>query len=98
MYAPTRCRPRSSFSVNRIAQLENCATKSGLLEARKVARSSNAQLAAHLAQHLYLGRTFTWDTQLEQRIATATPADIQAALRRFIDPSHFVTIKAGDFP
>jgi zinc protease len=79
-------------------QTEIAAAKSGLLEARKVARSSDGQLAADLAQHLFLGRDFTWDLGVEQRIAAATPADIQAALRRFIDPSLFVTIKAGDFP
>jgi zinc protease len=77
--------------------IEIAAAKSGLLEARKVSRASDGQLAADLTQHLYLGRTFTWDTQLEQRIAAATPAAVQVALRRFIDPSHFVTIKAGDF-
>jgi zinc protease len=54
-------------------QTEIAAAKSGLLEARKVARSSDGQLTADRAQHLYLGRDFTWDTQFEQRIATATP-------------------------
>jgi zinc protease len=39
---------------------EIAAAKSGLLEARKVARSSDGQLAADLAQHLFLGRDFTW--------------------------------------
>lgn len=53
--------------------------------------------AAGRAPHLYLSREFTWDRHLKQRIATSTPADIRAALRRLIDPSHFVTIKAGDF-
>jgi predicted Zn-dependent peptidase len=57
---------------------EIAAAKSGLLETRKVARSSDGQLAADLAEHLYLGRDFTWNASFEQRIAAATPSDILA--------------------
>jgi zinc protease len=76
---------------------EIAAAKSGLLEARKVAHASDGELAADLARHLYLGRDFTWDTAFEQRIESATPEEIEAALRRFVDPAHLATIRAGDF-
>jgi hypothetical protein len=53
---------------------EIAATKLGLLETRKVARSSDVQLAADLFQHMYLSRDFTRDLVLEQRISAVTPA------------------------
>jgi zinc protease len=71
--------------------------KSGILQSRIVARSTDRDLASTLANHLYLGRDFTWDAQFEQHIQEATPQQIDAAMRRFIDPQTLITVKAGDF-
>ena len=76
---------------------EISAAKSGLLQARVVARSSDDQLARDLANHLFLGRQFTWDAEFENKIKTSTRDAIENAFRRLIDPSHFITVKAGDF-
>jgi zinc protease len=75
---------------------EISAAKSGLLQSRVVARSSDNQLAGDLAEHLYLDRHYTWDAKFEQDIEKATPDAIQNALHRFIDPSQMITVKAGD--
>jgi len=75
---------------------EISAAKSGLLQARVVARSSDNQLAGDLAEHLYLDRHYTWDAKFEQDIEKATPDAIQNSLHRFIDPSQMITVKAGD--
>jgi zinc protease len=72
------------------------AAKSGLLQSRIVARSSDRKLAGDLAEHLYLGRHYTWDEKFEQDIEKATPDAIQNSLHRFIDPSQMITVKAGD--
>ncbi|HEY6862963.1 MAG TPA: pitrilysin family protein [Burkholderiales bacterium] len=77
-------------------EVENA--KRGLLQARKVARTQDDALASRLASYLFVGRTFDWDAQLERRIAGLTPAEVQAALRRYVDPAKLSVVKAGDFP
>jgi zinc protease len=46
---------------------------------------------------LFLDRTFAWDVDFERRIAALTPAGIQAALKRHINPAKLAVSKAGDF-
>ena len=65
--------------------------------ARRVARSQDRSLVSRLNYYLYLGRTFAWDIDFEQRIAALTAADIQAAMRRHLDPAKLSVVKAGDF-
>jgi zinc protease len=71
--------------------------KKGLLEARRVARGQDAALAGRLANYLYLGRTFAWDVDLENRIAALKPAEVRDALRRHLDLKKLSVLKAGDF-
>jgi zinc protease len=73
------------------------AGKKGLLQARQLARSSDATVASRLDSYLILGRTFAWEGELERRIAALTPQVIVEALRRHIDPARISVIKAGDF-
>jgi zinc protease len=77
------------------AELE--AAKKGFLEARRLARSQDRGIAGRLANYLYLGRTFAWDIDFEKRIAALTPAQVNEALRRHIDPKKLSVLKAGDF-
>ncbi len=73
------------------------AAKKGFLESRRVARSQDRALVSRLNWYLYLGRTFAWDIDFERRIASLTPAEIRAAMRRHIDPAKLSVVKAGDF-
>ncbi len=73
------------------------AGKKGYLEARRLARSQDGGIAARLANYLYLGRTFAWDIDFENRIAALTPAQVHDALRRNLDPKKLSVLKAGDF-
>jgi zinc protease len=70
----------------------------GLLQARKLARTQDDALAGRLASYLFVGRTFGWDADLERRISALTPREVQAALRRYLDPAKLSVVKAGDFP
>jgi len=83
---------KSGFTAKEIAD-----AKSGLLQSRIVARSTDRDLANELAAHLYLGRDFTWDAKFEQAISAATPDAIDAAMRRYVNPQDLFTVKAGDF-
>jgi zinc protease len=73
------------------------AAQAGWLQSRQVGRAQDAELASRLTTLSYLNRTVAWDAQLEQRIEALTPAEVQAALVRHIDPSRFSIVKAGDF-
>ena len=60
-------------------------------------RTSDAMLAASLAENLYLGRTMQFQADLEQKIKTLTPEAVNAALRKYIDPKRLSVVTAGDF-
>lgn len=73
------------------------AAKDGYLQSRQVSRAQDAGLAGSLANNLYLDRTMTYDAALEAQIAQLTAERVNAAMRRHIDPSRVVVVKAGDF-
>jgi zinc protease len=76
---------------------EVAAGKSGWLQARQADRAQDASLARRLATYAYLGRTITWSAELEQKVSALTPEQINAALRRALDPAKIAIFKAGDF-
>jgi zinc protease len=73
------------------------AAKSGYLQSRQVNRAQDASLANALASYLFLDRTFAWDASFEKKIAALTPEQVTSAMRRHIDPTKIMIIKAGDF-
>jgi len=60
-------------------------------------RAQDPELARRLEALAFVDRTVAWDGELEQRVNALTAAEIQAALRRHIDPSKISIVKAGDF-
>lgn len=73
------------------------AAKSGWLQSQQVSRAQDNELAGRLNNYLFIGRTLQWDAQLEEKIRSLTPEQINAAMRKYIDPSKITIIKAGDF-
>jgi zinc protease len=73
------------------------AAKSGWLQSQQVSRAQDNELAGRLNNYLFIGRTLQWDAQLEEKIRALTPEQINAAMRKYIDPSKITIIKAGDF-
>lgn len=71
--------------------------REGYLQAMKVGRSSDTALAGTLASLRHLGRTMAWELELEKRIGALKPAEVQAALKRHMDPKKLVVVTAGDF-
>ena len=68
-----------------------------LIQARRLERRNDRQLVSRLADYLYKGRDYSWDAALEQRIAALTADEVNAALRRYIDPARLSVVVAGDF-
>jgi zinc protease len=77
------------------AELE--AGKHAVLQARRLARTQDRSLASRLSSYSFAKRTFAWDIALESRIASLTPAEVNQALRKHIDPARLAIILAGDF-
>jgi zinc protease len=71
--------------------------KSGWLQSRQVSRAQDPALARTLAVDLFLKRTLAWDADFEKRVAALTGAQIQAAMKKYLDPSKMTIVKAGDF-
>lgn len=62
-----------------------------------VSRSRDATLLSLLESREEFGRTLKWDEQMDARIQSLTPDQINAAFRKYIDPSALSIAKAGDF-
>jgi zinc protease len=71
--------------------------KQGLLNFRRLSRSQDRNLAAGWARNLDLGRTFAYAAGIDQQIGALTLAQVNDALRKYIDPARFVVGVAGDF-
>ena len=73
------------------------AVRAGYLSQRSQARANDAALANTLLGNRFNNRTMTFDEQLEAKIAALTPEQINAAIRKYIDPKQIVIIRGGDF-
>jgi zinc protease len=71
--------------------------RSGWLQGRTVARSQDQQLAARMANDLFVERTLKWDADLERKVAALTVAQVNAAIRKHISADAVTIVKAGDF-
>ena len=73
------------------------AARSGLLQSQMVSRAQDAGLSGTLNTNLYLNRTMNWDADFEKKMESLTPEQVNAAMKKHIDPSKISIIKAGDF-
>ena len=71
--------------------------KQGYLKSLELSRAQDGNLVGMLSQGLYLDRTLAWDTQFEQRVRDLSVEDVDAAVRRHLDPDKMTIVKAGDF-
>jgi zinc protease len=71
--------------------------RKSLLEERKLARVDDGDLAGDLVTQDYLGRNWADTARQDAAIAAATPAAVNAALRRYVTPETMVRVYAGDF-
>jgi zinc protease len=76
---------------------EVASAKSGILSTRAQTRAQDGALAGAWTGNLYLGRTFEWSKEFERKVMALTPAQVAAALRKYVDPAKLTIVKAGDF-
>jgi len=83
---------KGGFTAEEVAE-----AKKAILDARLIGRSTDAALLSLIASHEQLDRPLQWDADVEAKIAALTPAQINAAFRKHIDPAGVSIVKAGDF-
>ena len=71
--------------------------KRGLLNFRRLSRAQDSTVAFALANNLYLGRSFAISAKVDAALGRLTLAEVNAALRQYIQPEGFVLAFAGDF-
>ena len=76
---------------------EVASAKSGALQQRLQARAQDGTLAGQWSANLFLGRTFAWSKDFEDKLAALKPEHLVAALRKHIDPARISVVRAGDF-
>lgn len=69
----------------------------GLLQSRNVSRSQDRELVGRLGNYLNINRTLEWDIELEKKIAALTVAEVNAAMKKWINPTNITYVQAGDF-
>jgi zinc protease len=72
--------------------------KEGYLQAQKVGRANDSALAGMLSNLRHLGRTMAFEAEIENKIKSLTPEQVNAALRKYVDAKKLVIVNAGDFP
>ncbi len=83
---------RDGFTATEVEQ-----AKAGWLQSREVSRSQDMMLVNMLGSYLFYNRTLAFDAALERRVAALTPEQINAAMRKYVDPARFTIVEAGDF-
>jgi zinc protease len=73
------------------------AAKTGWLQSQDVSRSQDRSLMSSLNSNLRLDRDMMWSQALEDKIASLTVEDVNAAFKRHIHPDKMVYVRAGDF-
>ena len=71
--------------------------KSGMLTNRQQSRAQDGNLAFSWADRMHRGRTFAEAAEFDAKYRAATLEEVNAAFRKFIDPSKISIVKAGDF-
>lgn len=80
-----------------VTQAELDSERNGLLAARRLARAQDAVVAGTLVQNLHLGRRFERAQRIDDQIAKLGVEQVNAALRRHLDPARWSAAWAGDF-
>jgi zinc protease len=71
--------------------------KQGLLNFRTLSRAQDRNVAGGWVRNLELGRSFAFAGQIDQQLKALTLAQVNAAMRKYIEPAKFVVGVAGDF-
>jgi zinc protease len=83
---------RDGFTADELAR-----AKSALRDERVGSRSSDGGILSLIEAREPWGRTLAWDDQLDAKLQALTIDQVNAALRRHINPADLSIVKGGDF-
>lgn len=73
------------------------AGKKSWLQSRQVSRENDEELVGRIVSHTYERRTLAFDAELEHKVQALTPAQVRAAMAKYLDPAGLTYMRAGDF-
>ena len=68
-----------------------------LLNYRKLSRAQDANLVSGWITYMETGRDFKWSAESDKKVAALTVEQVNAALRKYLQPQSFSSVAAGDF-
>ena len=68
-----------------------------LLNYRKLSRAQDANLVSGWIAYMETGRDFKWSAESDKKVAALTVEQVNAALRKYLQPQSFSSVAAGDF-
>jgi zinc protease len=68
-----------------------------LLNYRKLSRAQDANLVSGWIAYMETGRDFKWSAESDKKVAALTVEQVNAALRKYLQPQRFSSVAAGDF-
>jgi zinc protease len=71
--------------------------KSGWVQSQQMNRAQDRSMASKLSSNAYLNRTMKWSKELEDKMMSLTPEQINAAIAKYIDVDKMIILRAGDF-
>lgn len=71
--------------------------KSGWVQSQQMNRAQDRSMAGKLSSNAYLNRTMKWSKELEDKMMSLTPEQINAAITKYIDVDKMIILRAGDF-
>ncbi len=71
--------------------------KTGWLQQRQVSRAHDNELVGKLSSNEYLGRTLAWDQKVEDAVRAASVEQVNAAVKKHVDPARMCVVMAGSF-
>jgi zinc protease len=83
---------KDGFTAQELAEV-----KSSLQNERRLERAQDDSIAPQLAGQLYLGRSYADEQRLDDALAAATLAEVNAAWRKHINLQRLLLVWAGDF-
>jgi zinc protease len=83
---------KDGFTVDEVEK-----AKQGWLQQQLQSRSSDAFLANTFANQTITGRTMSYNEQLEKWVAALTVGDVNATMKKYLNPARISIVKAGDF-
>ncbi len=71
--------------------------KQAWLQSRVQSRARDAELVGRLSQQTFQQRTMAFDQALEERVTALTADQVNAAIKKYVNPAKLSSVKAGDF-